>query len=47
MSSLNHPRRFQHKDQLDSVCRLLGRTTPEHGRKIRAGSVPLGDLVMG
>jgi hypothetical protein len=47
MSSLRHPRHFQHESQLDSVRRLLGWTTPELIGKIRAGSTPLNDLVAG
>jgi hypothetical protein len=47
MSSLRHPSRFQCEDQLDTVRRLLGWTTPEFSRKIRAGSSSLNDLVAG
>jgi hypothetical protein len=47
MSSLRHPCRFQHQDQQDVVRRLLGWTTLEFSRKIRAGSSSLNDLVAG
>jgi hypothetical protein len=47
MSPLSHPRHFQRQDQLDSVRRLLGWTTPELARKIRAGSSSLNDLIVG
>jgi hypothetical protein len=47
MSLLCHPRSFQHEIQLDSVRRLLGWTTPELVRRIRAGSIPLNDLAAG
>jgi hypothetical protein len=47
MSSLRHPRRFQHEIQLDSVRLLLGWTTPELVGKIWAGKVPLRDLAAG
>jgi hypothetical protein len=45
MSLLSHPRCFQQQEQLDAVHRLLGWTTPELSRKIRAGSSSLNDLV--
>jgi hypothetical protein len=47
MSSLHQPRCFQRQDQLDTVRRLLGWTTAELARKIRAGSSFLNDLVVG
>jgi hypothetical protein len=47
MSPLSHPHRFQRQEQLDAVRRLLGWTTPELARKIRAGSSSLNDLVAG
>jgi hypothetical protein len=47
MSSLSHPRRFQRQEQLDSVRRLLGWTTPELAGKIRVGSSSLNELVVG
>jgi hypothetical protein len=47
MSPHSHPCRFQRPDQLDAVRRLLGWTTLELSRKIRAGSSSLEDLVTG
>jgi hypothetical protein len=47
MSSLRQPCRFQREIQLDSVRHLLGWTTPELVRRIRAGKIPLNDLAAG
>jgi hypothetical protein len=47
MASLDHPDRFQAKEELNLVRGLLGWSTPGLAGMIRAGAVPLGDLAAG
>jgi hypothetical protein len=47
MAWLGRSRRFRSQAQLDVVRRLLGWTSPELARRIRAGSLPLADLDVG
>jgi hypothetical protein len=47
MASLGHPYRFQSEAALNLVCGLFGWSAPGLAERIRAGAVPLGDLVAG
>jgi hypothetical protein len=47
MATLARPERFQTEEVLDTVCRLLGWSTPAFAGRIRAGTTPLGDLAAG
>jgi hypothetical protein len=47
MTSLGHPDRFQSEAVLNLVRGLLGWSTPGLAGRIRAGTVPLGNLVAG
>jgi hypothetical protein len=47
MASLVRPKRFQTKEALDVVHRLLGWSTPAFAGRIWAGTTPLGDFAAG
>ena len=47
MATLVRLEHFQTEEVLDVVRRLLGWSTPAFVRRIRAGTTPLGDLVVG
>jgi hypothetical protein len=47
MTSLSQPDRFQTEAMLNVVRHLLGWSAPVLARRIRAGTVPLGDLAAG
>jgi hypothetical protein len=47
MTSLGHPDRFQSEEALNLVHSLLGWSVPGLAGRIRAGTVPIGNLVAG
>jgi hypothetical protein len=47
MASLGHSDRFQSEEALNLVRGLLGWSAPGLAGRIRAGTVPLGDLAAG
>jgi hypothetical protein len=47
MASLVHPNHYQTEEALDSVRRMLGWGSPTLAGRIRAGTIPLGNLAAG